>query len=1680
MSGQELWRTDGTAAGTSMVADLNPGFLSSNPSGLTVVGSALYFIGQDGNGHSQLWLYTGSGTPTEVTTGAAFAASGANPVNLTAAGSTLYFGADDASGHRQLWQYAGSGSPTQVNTGPTSANVGTHPNELKAAGTTLYFAGFDAGVRAQLYQYGGSGIATALTNSNAFYLFGANPSQLTVVGSSLYFAAWDYAGHRQLWQNGGSGSPTPVTAGAAFSPNGATPDGLTAVGSTLYFSAYDASGRAQLWQYGGSGSPNLVTTGDAFWARGAFPSGLTAVNSTLYFLAYDASGHRQLWQYTGTGSPTQVNPGPTLDVSGTYAPNQLTAVGALLYFGADDTSGQPQLWRYYGSGSPVQVVINPGGASSPLSLSAIGNTLYLSANDGSRGSEPWLVWQGIAAAEGQALTSVRLATFGDPGSDGTTADYSGTIVWGDGNSTPFDSQSVVKNPDGTFSVLGSHTYVEGGTFSYAVTLRDVGGSTLALTGTARVDDVPPAASITGPTDGYKGVQGQVRTFNLGVNNPESPDNQAGFTYTINWGDGTDAKPDVQVISPTANNGSGIKVSHTYLAAGTDTVTVTATDDDGNAGPAATLPLTILAAEQQGNTLVVAGTPGNDSFTFTPRTDGGMDITAPNLATTAFYPAGTILVLGYGGSNSVTLNGTAGDDTFTLGNGTVAFSSTTAGVQLETITLSSIQAITVNGQAGNDTYQITGKGIPATLNAGGGNNTFKFADGATLRGAIVGGAGSNTLDYSAYTRGRTITLTMPGLTPGSSNGTEASLSGGFQNITAVVGSASTTSFDTLTGPNAASTWNLTGANAGSVNGLSFSGIENLTGGTHADTFLVGPGASLAGRLDGGNNFPGATDTLNFSGASTGRQLTLSQDGTYHGVQGSDTDAQGFNPVIAGGFDNIDSLIGNAGSSLGTGTAGFVGSFDQTLTLSGFASAALDVQDDFNGSLLASTLGTVAQPIQRITTGGSLAGSARIKIGYLNTLTVTGDLAGTVYGYGSGGDGQTTFTITNVNVGGNWSGTVVAPTIGYVNQTPAQQSQPYFSGQLAETTPAADLRVLNVAGTVTGTARISAGVIQSMHVGQDLAGQVSVAGALGTLSVGGSLSGSVSAATIGTVSVGQDLTGQVNAQTLGSVSVSGNTSGTVQASNLTTLSSAHARGPLLLRVVQNGVERRLEAAPVGSATLANLVFSYVYDATGTGDPRVTARILANPDGATFDLAAVASSPTAKFDLAGLDDPSGQAAGLHDLTLDGDLAAEAVQLPLDHLASVSVRDTAWAGAVRAASVEAVAFGSVVRQDGQTIAAGSAHAGDAAQVLATGTAVVQANDTFRVDFGSAQPTTFFLDTDRSGRLDDKDILFTDQATNPAAGTATARLAVTVPSPTGQPGNQSVVQTISLIGSGGAIQTRQLIGQAITSTGPLGDLILGAPQGIVANVTAPSILGSIDATSGPITGTIQTTTGDLGRVLTDAAGQVIGTTVVHAASGIGGRLISRGRLVSQVLADGGISGVIAAQGDLGVRIGSSRLGGIVANGGLSGQVVTLGALVGDVTINGGLHGGRMIARGGILGNLTVNGGLDAAAAVVSAGIIGDPAAGTAFILNGDNKGIIAAEGAIRFGMKAPQGAVYNDVGAVPGSPNAAAMDAIFTNNGQPLEFDISGLDLAGLNLILADLLALKVGADGNLTGPVA
>jgi Ca2+-binding RTX toxin-like protein len=112
---------------------------------------------------------------------------------------------------------------------------------------------------------------------------------------------------------------------------------------------------------------------------------------------------------------------------------------------------------------------------------------------------------------------------------------------------------------------------------------------------------------------------------------------------------------------------------------------------------------------------------------------------------------------------------------------------------------------------------------AYLVGGTGTDTFKFSDGATISGGIDGGAGTNAVNYSAYT-----TVVTVNLADGSATGVAAGADGALANISNATGGMSN---NVLVGNAAANV--LTGGKGRNI----------IIGGAGADTLTAGPQEDL---------------------------------------------------------------------------------------------------------------------------------------------------------------------------------------------------------------------------------------------------------------------------------------------------------------------------------------------------------------------------------------------------------------------------------------------------------------------------------------------------------------------------------------------------------------------------------------------------------------------------------------------------------------------------------------------------------------------------------------------------------------------------------------------------------------------------------------------------------------------
>jgi ELWxxDGT repeat protein len=110
-TGRELWKSDGTEPGTSMVADICPGPCSSAPSDLTNANGMLVFSACTEGGECEVWRSDGTVQGTQQLADINQGEPSSNPTGFTVSGGLLYCAADDEWAGRELWTLASWGEP---------------------------------------------------------------------------------------------------------------------------------------------------------------------------------------------------------------------------------------------------------------------------------------------------------------------------------------------------------------------------------------------------------------------------------------------------------------------------------------------------------------------------------------------------------------------------------------------------------------------------------------------------------------------------------------------------------------------------------------------------------------------------------------------------------------------------------------------------------------------------------------------------------------------------------------------------------------------------------------------------------------------------------------------------------------------------------------------------------------------------------------------------------------------------------------------------------------------------------------------------------------------------------------------------------------------------------------------------------------------------------------------------------------------------------------------------------------------------------------------------------------------------------------------------------------------------------------------------------------------------------
>jgi ELWxxDGT repeat protein len=415
--GRQLWASNGTAAGTFMVKDINGGPLpGSYPGDLTNLNGTLFFSAVNGAHGDQLWKSNGTAAGTSVVTDIHEFLGNLQPFDLTNVNGTLFFSTNNIGYGAQLWKSNGSAAGTFLvrDISPLFPS----PSYLTNVNGTLFFEAPNAANVQELWRSNGATAGTVVVKDiNP----GSHAVHLMNVNGTLFFWATNGTHGSELWETNGSTAGTFLL--KDFRPaSNANLASLTNRNGTLFFSANDGHG-AELWKTNGTATGTVVVADVHPGASGSYPHYLTNVNGTLLFQADDGTHGYQLWKINGTTAGTQM----VTDVVGdlNLFPHTQTNVNGALFFDANDGTHGTELWASNGTAAGTVPVadINPSAPGSyPKYLTNVNGTLFFSANDGTHGPDFW-----VLLSKARADVTTTLSVSADPSVYGQAVTFTAIV-----------------------------------------------------------------------------------------------------------------------------------------------------------------------------------------------------------------------------------------------------------------------------------------------------------------------------------------------------------------------------------------------------------------------------------------------------------------------------------------------------------------------------------------------------------------------------------------------------------------------------------------------------------------------------------------------------------------------------------------------------------------------------------------------------------------------------------------------------------------------------------------------------------------------------------------------------------------------------------------------------------------------------------------------------------------------------------------------------------------------------------------------------------------------------------------------------------------------------------------------------------------------------------------------------
>lgn len=253
-TGRELWATDGTAPGTRLVLDIDPRVdtsygevrpYSSYPGAPVRLGGVVLFAAEEETAGRELWRTDGTPAGTRLVRDLLPGSAGSSPHDLVALGGKVYFLAETGTGEG-LWRTDGTAAGTVLIRRLTLQGVPSQGQDLTVAGNRLFFVVRNEMTGPELFVSDGTFRGTRLLELRPGPK-GSYPQALTAIGGKLLFAADDGETGLEPWVSDGTPRGTRRLGDLAPGPNASSPSSFTATDKLLFFGADDGTHGRELW-----------------------------------------------------------------------------------------------------------------------------------------------------------------------------------------------------------------------------------------------------------------------------------------------------------------------------------------------------------------------------------------------------------------------------------------------------------------------------------------------------------------------------------------------------------------------------------------------------------------------------------------------------------------------------------------------------------------------------------------------------------------------------------------------------------------------------------------------------------------------------------------------------------------------------------------------------------------------------------------------------------------------------------------------------------------------------------------------------------------------------------------------------------------------------------------------------------------------------------------------------------------------------------------------------------------------------------------------------------------------------------------------------------------------------------------------------------------------------------------